>query len=53
MLPVVVAFMVHTHKTDDAAKSVFSTESLDYGLKKLNTVFSYKKRRHISGYKIQ
>jgi hypothetical protein len=53
MLPVEVAFMMHTHKRDGVAKSVFSKESLDYGLKKLNTLFSYKKRRQISGYTMQ
>jgi len=50
MLSVVVAFMIHTHKKDGVAKSVCFTESLNYGLKKLNTFPSYKKRRHIFGY---
>jgi hypothetical protein len=43
MLPIVVAFMTGTHKRDGVAKSVFSTESLDYGLKKLTPFFRVRK----------
>ncbi len=31
--------MIHAHKGDSVAKSLFSTESIECGLKELNTVF--------------